>query len=238
MLLLKKIGIFMCGAAALAASPVMAQMRPGPLPPAANAPPIISIPTEPTPEPPPIPATEIIKRFGESEDAMVPFHALYGYRKTVTVEELDDDGKATGKFLYTTQSTLGPDGRSIERAVKHADISLNVLNLEPENLDVLGKIPLLPFTTSQLVHYDLTYFGAEKLDELNTYIFRVKPKQVERQHAYFDGVIWVDAQDFVVVKTTGHWVTELGDVERATFPWQCFANNRVSGAGREWGGLR
>jgi hypothetical protein len=228
------IGSFVFGAAALAALPVMSQVRPGPLPPGANAPPVISIPAEPKPDPPPIPAADIIKRFGESEDAMVPVRTGYAYRRTVTVEELSDDGKATGKFLYTTESAVGPDGRVYERAVKHADTTLNVLDLEPENLDVLVKIPPLPFTTSQLVHYDLTYFGTEKLDELDTYIFRLKPKQVERQHAYFDGVIWVDAQDFVVVKTAGHWVTELGDLNTLNFPFKFFATYRENVEGKIW----
>lgn len=224
----------MFGAAAFSAIPAMSQVRPGPMPPAANAPPMVSIPTEPKPEAPPMPAAEIIKRFGESEDAMVPVRGLYGYRKTVTVEELDDDGKATGKFQYTTESAVGPDGRPFERSLKHAETSLNVLNLEPEDLGVLAKIPPLPFTTSQLEHYDITYFGTEKLDELDTYIFRLKPKQVERQHAYFDGVIWVDAQDFVVVKSTGHWVTELGDLDTQNFPFKFFDTYRENVEGKIW----
>jgi hypothetical protein len=234
MQIMRKMRIFIYGVAALAVVPAMAQVRPGPLPPGTNAPPIVSIPTEPKPEPPPIPPAEMIKRFSENEDAMVPVRAVYSDRRTVTVEELDDEGKATGRFLYTTESAAGPDGRMIERAVKHADISLNVLNLEPENLDVLGKIPPLPFTTSQLVHYDVTYFGTQKLDELDTYIFRLKPKQVERQHAYFDGVIWVDAQDFVVVKTSGHWITELGDIDTQNFPFKFFDTYRENVEGKIW----
>jgi hypothetical protein len=228
------IGSVVFGAAALTAFPATSQVRPGPMPPAANAPPLVSIPTEPTPEPPPIPAAEIIKRFGQSEDAMVPVHGAYAFRRTVTVEELGDDGKATGKFQYTTESSVGPDGRPYERSLKHADTTLNVLNLEPEDLGVLGKIPPLPFTTSQLAHYDLSYFGTEKLDDLDTYIFRLKPKQVERQHAYFDGVIWVDAQDFVVVKTTGHWVTELGDLDTQNFPFKFFDTYRENVEGKIW----
>jgi hypothetical protein len=221
-------------ATALAALPAAAQVRAGPIPPAADAPPMVAIPSEPKPDPPPIPVADMIRRFGASEDAMIPFRSQYAYRKTVTVEEFDESGKSIGKFTYTTESYVGPDGKSYERAIKRPDNNLIVLNLEPEDLTVLDKIPPLPFTSSQLEKYDLTYFGTEKLDELDTYIFRLRPKQVERQHAYFDGVIWVDAQDFVVVKSVGHWVTELGDLDTQNFPFKFFETYRENVEGKVW----
>jgi hypothetical protein len=192
------------------------------------------IPSEPKPDPPPIPIPEIIKRFGENEEAMLRAHGAYGYKKVVRVEELDDNGKAAGTFQFTTEVTLLPDGRSYERELKHPETSLNVLNLEPESLNALSKIPPLPFFTSQLSHYDLHYVGTQKLDELNTYIFRIEPKQVERQRAYFKGVIWVDDQDFVIVKTTGHWVTELGEISTDNFPFKFFDTYRENVAGKIW----
>lgn len=195
---------------------------------------MVAIPTEPKPDPPPMPLANMINRVGASEDAMIPYRAQYAFRKTVTVEEFNESGKSIGKFTYTTESAVGPDGKSYERATKRPDNSLNVLNLEPEDLGVLGKIPPLPFTSTQLEHYDITYFGTEKLDELDTYIFRLKPKQVERQHAYFDGVIWVDAQDFVVVKSAGHWVTELGDLDTVNFPFKFFETYRENVEGKVW----
>jgi hypothetical protein len=221
-------------AACLATYPAAAQLRPGPLPPPANAPPPVVIPAEPKPEPPPIPVPEIIKRFSENEQAMLLAHAGWGYKKVVRVEELDDDGKPAGTFQFTTELTQLPDGRSYERELKHPETSLNVLNLEPESLSPLLKIPPLPFIPAQLVHYDINYVGRQKLDELNTYIFRVEPKQVERQRAYFKGVIWVDDQDFVIVKSMGHWVTELGEISTDNFPFKYFDTYRENVQGKIW----
>jgi len=221
-------------AAALAAYPAAAQIRPGPLPPPANAPAPVVIPAEPKPDPPPIPVPEIIKRFSENEGAMLVAHAGYVYKRVVRVEELDDNGKPAGTFQFTTELTQLPDGKTYERELKHPETSLNVLNLELESLNPLLKIPALPFIPTQLVHYDINYVGTQKLDELNTYIFRIEPKQVERQRAYFKGVIWVDDQDFVIVKTLGHWVTELGEISTDNFPFKFFDTYRENVAGKIW----
>ena len=59
-----------------------------------------------------------------------------------------------------------------------------------------------------LPKYEITYGGKQPLDELSAYFFTVKPRAVERAHAYFSGVVWVDVQDLVIVKTMGKWVTE------------------------------
>jgi hypothetical protein len=217
-----------------AALPAAAQVRPGPIPPPTNAPPVVGIDAEPKPDPPPIAPDEIVKRFTENEEANLRAHAGYAYRRVVQVQEVDDQGKVTGTFEYNTEIAQLPDGRVYEREVKHPESSLNVVNLEPDDLSVLSKIPPLPFTATQAPKYDFTYLGTQKLDELNTYIFRVKFKQVERSKAYFDGVIWVDDQDFVIVKTTGRWMTELGEVTTQNFPFKFFDTYRENIQGKIW----
>jgi hypothetical protein len=226
--------IFLGGCAVLALTASGQARRPGPLPPPANGPPLVIIPAEPAPGPPPVPAAEIIKRFSENEDAMLRAHSTYTYRRVVQVLELDDQGKTTGQFQYTTVLSEMADGHYADREAKRPDSTLMVLDLDPEHVGVLSKFPPLPFTTAQLSHYDVSYAGTQKLDELNTYIFRVKPRQVERTRAYFDGAIWVDDQDFVIVKTTGHWVTELGDVSTENFPFTYFDTYRENVVGKIW----
>ena len=51
--------------------------------------------------------------------------------------------------------------------------------------------------------------GREKLDDLATYVFRVAPKKMEKGQRYFQGTIWVDDQDFAVVKSDGKAVPDL-----------------------------
>jgi hypothetical protein len=216
------------------ALPTFAQVRPGPMPPPVNAPPTVLIDMNAKPDPPPIPAAEIVKRFSQNEDAIFLAHGNYGFHRTVRVQELDNTGKTIGEMVLSTDWVRSPDGRFYEKGEKHPDSTLRHLDLDSDHMDVLQKIPPLPFTTPQIAKYDFVYAGTQKLDELNTFIFRVEPKQVDRTHAYFSGVIWVDSQDFVIVKTTGRWQTELGDVSTIQFPFKNFDTYRENIEGKIW----
>ncbi len=204
------------------------------MPPPVNAPPTVIINPNAKPDPPPIPADEIVKRFTQNEDAMLVAHGNYGFHRTVRVQELNETGGTAGELLISTDWVRSPDGRFYEKGEKHPDSTLRHLDLDADHMDVLQKIPPLPFTTAQAAKYNFVYAGTQKLDELNTYIFQVDPKQVDRQHAYFKGVIWVDSQDFVIVKTLGRWQTELGDVSTDQFPFKIFDTYRENIEGKIW----
>jgi hypothetical protein len=77
-----------------------------------------------------------------------------------------------------------------------------------------------------LPKYEITYGGKQPLDDLSTYYFTIKPRAVERARAYFSGVVWVDEQDLVIVKTMGKWVNELGDVTASDLPFTVFETYR------------
>ena len=195
----------------------------------------ITLPGPPkAPEAPPIPADEIIKRFTENEDAMMHAREGYSYRKTVRVQEMDNQGQTTGEFDLVIDATIGPDGQLAETVVKHPPSTMMILNVVEEDTDLLKRIPLFPFTTSQAPKYNITYMGKQKLDEINTFIFQVKPKQVERTKALFDGVIWVETGDFAIVKSTGKWITELGEVKPPQLPFTTFDSLRENVAAKEW----
>jgi hypothetical protein len=61
-------------------------------------------------------------------------------------------------------------------------------------------MPLL-LTTEVLPQYKLIYGGKQRVDDLDTYMFHVEPKKEDRR--YFQGRIWVDGQDFQIVKVCG-----------------------------------
>ncbi len=165
---------------------------------------------------------------------MLKARSGYTYRKIVRVEELDDNGQTTGKFELASQSYFGPDGKLYEQGVNHPASTMQIFNIQPEDTDILWRIPMFPLISSQLPKYDVAYIGTEKLDDLTTYIFQIHPKQVERTIALFDGVVWVDNEDFVIVKTTGKWITELGEVTSPRFPFTVFDTYRENVAGKDW----
>jgi hypothetical protein len=219
--------------AALAVPALAAQTR-GPLPTSPPSGPVVLPGTPKTVPPPPVPADEIIQRFTQNEDAMMRARSGFTYRRTVRVQEFDDKGQPSGEFQVVSESYLGPDGKLYEKVVQHPPSTLMALNFVEEDTGMLNRIPLFPLTSAQAAKYDITYTGTQKLDELNTYIFQVKPKQVERTVALFDGVVWVDTGDFAIVKTTGKWITELGEVSTPQFPFTVFDTLRENVARKQW----
>jgi hypothetical protein len=178
------------------------------------------------PEPPTVPPDEIIRRFAAKEDEMVRAIKGYTFQKEVRVQEIGPDSKPTGQIEIVTQLRFTPDGRLYEKSVSRQPSTLHTLDLQRGDSDLLAPTPFFPLTTAMLPKYEITYGGKQPLDELTAYFFTIKPRALERTHAYFSGVVWVDIQDLVIVKTMGKWVTELGDVTASDLPFTVFETYR------------
>jgi hypothetical protein len=191
--------------------------------------------TEPeTPAPPSLPPDEIIRRFSQKEDEFIAARPNYGYRKTIRIDEFGDDGKPAGQFLMVTETTRAANGQVISKVVQKPQSTLHYFNLETEDVRELDRIPAFPLSSSQLAKYDLKFIGEEQVDEIDCYIFKVKPKALDRAHAYLDGLVWVDTKYLEVVKTYGRWVNELGEVRSATLPFTLFETYRENVDGKYW----
>ena len=184
-------------------------------------------PPPPTkPEPPSLPPDEIIRRFAAKEDEMVRAIVGYTFQKDVRIQEIGPDSKPTGQLEIVTQLRIAPDGKLSEKPVSGLPSTLHYLDLQRGDSDLLAATPMFPLTTAMLPKYEITYGGKQPLDELNAYYFTIKPRAVERARAYFSGVVWVDVQDLVIVKTMGKWVTETGDVTATDLPFTVFETYR------------
>jgi hypothetical protein len=220
----------------LAIGGLMAHAQEGPLTPApAEGHDVRRLGTEPEPAAPPsLPPDEIIRRFSAKEDQFIAARPNYGYRKTVRIDEFGEDGKPAGQFLMVTEATRAANGQVVNKVVQKPQSTLHYFNLESEDVRELDRIPAFPLTTTQLAKYDLKYIGEEQVDEVDCYIFKVKPKALDRTHAYLDGLVWVDTKYVEVVKTYGRWVNELGEVRSATLPFTLFETYRENVDGKYW----
>lgn len=191
--------------------------------------------TEPTPPPPPaLPPAEIIQHFSQKEDEYAVARAGYTYKKTIRLEEFGPDGKLAGQLALSLEAKPGEDGKIHEKMTERPQTTLQLLQMGPEDFQRLARMPLFILTTNQLAKYDLKYLGKEMVDEVDCYIFQVKPKTVERTTALFDGIVWVDAVYLEVVKTYGKWVTDLGDMRTPTMPFTTFETYRENVDGKYW----
>ncbi len=189
----------------------------------------------PEPEAPPsLPPAQIIKGFSQKEDIYVAARPQYSYRKTIRIQEFGPDGQPSGEYQATYEAGRTSDGKIYEKAISSPQSTLEYLQFEPDDVQRMFRAPEYPLTTSQLPKYVLQYLGTETVDEVECYIFQVHPKTLDRQHPYFDGVIWVDQKYLEVVKTYGKWVTDLGEYRPSSLPFSMFETYRENVDGKYW----
>ncbi len=220
--------------AIVSAPPMLAQSGNGPLAPP-KRPEIVRIPNNPAPEKPPVPADEIIRRVSANQDEAAQARDAYVANKAVRLQENGSDGKPTGQVEETVEYAPADDGTLRPKASrKPEDSGLHYVDLEPDVVQALSSIPQFPFTAAQISKYVITYQTSEMVDDLTTYVFQVTPKQVEREHAYFSGLIWVDDHDLAIVKTYGKWVSELGDMKPPNLPFTMYETYFQPVANKYW----
>jgi hypothetical protein len=187
------------------------------------------------PEPPPVPTEEMIKRLALQEDSYLLARTHFTYRKTIRIQELGPDGKPAGEYVMVTQPSHEADGTAADRIVERPHSTLQYIQLESEDFDALNRMPAFPLTSGQLAKYNLKYLGQDQLDEISCYIFEVSPKVVERVHAFFKGIVWIDDKYLEVVKTYGTWVNDLGDLKSSPqLPFTLFETYREYVDGKYW----
>ncbi|HEY2013867.1 MAG TPA: hypothetical protein VGH38_10225 [Bryobacteraceae bacterium] len=152
-------------------------------------------------------AQEIIQKFAAKEAEFRDARNNYTYRQSLKMEELDGGGNPTGgKWELIEDIIFTPEGKRMEKVVYAPVQNLRQIIITPSDENDLRNIQPFVLTTSEIPEYDINYLGREKLDEIGTYAFSVKPKKMAQGKRYFEGQIWVDDRDLQIVKTYGKGV--------------------------------
>ena len=183
---------------------------------------------------PSLPPAQIIAAFSKKEALYQTERPLFSYRRTIRIQEFDPDGHPSGEYIATYQAVRSADGQLYEKALAAPETSLQYLQFEPDDAHYFTSIPAYPLTTEQLNRYEVQFLGAEKVDEIDCYIFQARPKSLDRKHPYFDGIVWVDQKYLEVVKTYGKWITDLGPMHPASLPFSMFETYRENVDGKYW----
>jgi hypothetical protein len=125
------------------------------------------------------------------------------------VQTIDADGRSDGEYRMTSDITFTPTGKRYENITYAPPSTLESIPLSEQDLDDLKNVQPFVLTTEEVPKYDISYVGREKLDEIGTYVFDVRPKKIEKNQRYFQGRIWVDDKDLEIVKTYGKAVPDI-----------------------------
>jgi hypothetical protein len=113
-----------------------------------------------------------------------------------------------GQFHEVTAVSYDDKGKRVENVTFAEQSTLRGVQLTAEDMDDIRVFMPLILTTEDLPQYNLTYAGQQHVDDLDTYVFHVEPKKEEKNRRYFQGRLWVDNQDFAIVKLCGKSLPE------------------------------
>jgi hypothetical protein len=151
---------------------------------------------------------DIIQKFATKEGVFKDARDNYTYTQEVTVQTLEGH-TVDGEFKEVTDITYDNKGNRIENVTFAPQSSLSRVFMTQEDFaDIRNKMPFV-MTSADLPEYDVLFAGTQHVDEIDTYVFDVAPKKIEKDKRYFQGRIWVDNHDFQIVKTCGKSVPDI-----------------------------
>jgi hypothetical protein len=150
---------------------------------------------------------EIIQKFAAREAVFKQARNNYTYTQDITVQTLEGN-TVDGEWRQVWDITYDDKGGRIENVTFAPMDSLRRVSMTREDFDdIRNRLPFV-LTTDDLPLYDVLYVGQQRVDEIETYVFDMAPKHIEKDKRYFQGRIWVDNHDLQIVKTCGRNVPD------------------------------
>ncbi len=176
---------------------------------------------------------EIIRAFVEKETEFAKAREQYTYRQDVKLTEYDETGRRrAGTWELIQDIIYGPDKERTERVVYAPVSTLQRISLSPQDMQDLRDVQPFVMTLDNWLEYEIDYIGEQQVDEIETYLFSIKPKKMEKGERYFQGKAWVDQLTLQIVKTEGRGVGVTKKKDDQAFP--AFETYRDQIDGKYW----
>jgi hypothetical protein len=185
-------------------------------PPVKPVPPTVKAASKPMPPPSDAPLSDpnpaeiqhIIQTFAAKEETFREARDNYTYHQINKVETLDANNDIDGTWEQDWDILFNGSGQRIEKVTYAPPGDLKGILITQQDINAFRNIQPFVLTTDQLPEYNIRYLGHVHLDYLTTYVFSVRPKEIKKNHQYFDGTAWVDDHDLQIVKEEGRNVPQ------------------------------
>ncbi|HVF45408.1 MAG TPA: hypothetical protein VM936_20445 [Pyrinomonadaceae bacterium] len=164
----------------------------------------------------------IIRAFTRKESEFRKALNEYGFTREAIIQTLAwGGGQITGEYRRTSRFVFDDSGNRFEKILFFPISTVKAISITPEDIEDLGGVQAFALEASKIDEYDFAYVGKEKIDEVGTYVFDVSPKilsdqkrlaamkKAKKAGGFFQGRIWVDDQDYQIVKARGKSVPEF-----------------------------
>ncbi len=159
---------------------------------------------------PPAQADQIIARFTTKEAEFRRALNNYSFKRDALIQSIGMGGQVVGEYHRVSVFTFDDQGNRFEK-ISFFPMS-SMPEITAEDIEDLGGVEPFALEPSKISKYNIRYVGKEKIDELNLFIFDVSPKVMpdpkKIKDRLFVGRIWVEDQDYQIVKTKGKGVPE------------------------------
>ena len=174
---------------------------------------------------------EVIKRAAANETMLKAAERDFYYRQDILVQTFGEANSVRAQLHRVSEMTYDSSGNRTEKIIEYPPSPLAAMIgvLQPDFKSILGvdQYFLMPDLVSS---YSIKFAGRKKVDDLSTYVFDVEPadarhfpKRDKNDHP-FKGTVWIDEQDFQIVKFEGRAV--IGKDENASYPkFECYREN-------------
>lgn len=163
---------------------------------------------------------KIITKFTKNERLFREALNIYLFNRNATISTIGMGGQITGTFKRESLLTFDGGGNRVEKILFEPVSTLTEVQITQADLENLGGLDPFAIEPKYIDRYKFTYLGKEKIDELNLFVFDVAPKVVPKAEKgglkLFQGRIWVDDQDYLIVKSKGKAIPELKNERFAT----------------------
>jgi hypothetical protein len=148
----------------------------------------------------------LIPRFAANEAVLKKALEGYTFSLDMLVQTWGDTGPS-GE--YRRKSDISYDGKSKpqEHITFQSVSTLKGIAVDEDDFQDARDGAMAFLTPEHLNEYFINYVGQQPVDQLLTYVFDVAPKK-EHKNGLFQGKIWVDNKDLVIVKTCGQIMRE------------------------------
>jgi outer membrane lipoprotein-sorting protein len=148
---------------------------------------------------------QVIQKFTAKEKEFKNARKTCTYRQSVRFQTMDGT-QSTSEYRQVADVKIDSSGNKVKSIVLSPQASMT---LSPEDeMDIESRLHWT-LSSDEVPEYKVTYKGQQQEDDLHTYVFDVEPKEIKEKQRYFQGTIWVDGQDFQIVKVTGKSVPDI-----------------------------
>ncbi len=154
----------------------------------------------------------IIKKFTRNEGTFRQALNVYAFNRYATFSTVGMGGQITGTYARDSFLTFSDSGQRFERILRAPVSTIKDIVITVADIENLGGLDPFAIEPKMADQYNFTYLGKERIDELNLHVFDVAPKVMpdwkKGVAKFFQGRIWVDDEDFMIVKSKGKAVPE------------------------------